>query len=82
MTEEKRKEIEEYKGLYEITESGRIYSLYRKRFLARCNDEYGFHIVKLSKNGKPKNHIVFDLWEIAFPHLPKSDFKGAKERIY
>ena len=82
MVEEQRKLIEGYEGLYEITESGRIYSLSRKRFKTRCNDEYGFHIVKLSKNGKGTNHKVFDLWKKAFSDLPESTFKGAKKRIY
>lgn len=53
MQEDKRP-INGYGGLYEITKSGKIYSVKRKRFLRRCNDEYGFHIVKLSKDGKRK----------------------------
>lgn len=38
--EERRKPIEEYEGLYEITESGRVYTYSRNRYLARCRDEY------------------------------------------
>ncbi|PGS95145.1 hypothetical protein COD09_23335 [Bacillus cereus] len=82
MIEEQKRMIKGYEGLYEITESGRIYSLSRKRFKVRCNDEYGFHIVKLSKNGETTNHKVFDLWKKAFPNLSESSFKGAKEKIY
>lgn len=81
--DERRKPIEGYEGLYDITESGRVYTYNRKRYLARCKDEYGFHIVKLSKLGIAKNHNVFELWKKAYgKELPESTFKGAKERIY
>lgn len=78
--EERRKPIEGYEGLYDMSESGRVYTYSRKRYLARCEDEYGFHIVKLSKNSVAKNHNVFELWKQAFgKELPESAFKGAKE---
>lgn len=80
--EEKRVEIPGYKGLYEITPSGRIYSCSRKRFMVRCGDEYGFHIVKLSKNGKGKNYNVFKLWETSFKEDPEAIFKGALKAKY
>ena len=81
--EERRKPIEVYGGLYEITESGRVYQYSRKWYLARCKDESGFHIVKLTKFGIAKNHNVFELWKKAYgKELPDSTFKGAKERIY
>lgn len=79
--DEIRKPIEGYEGYYEITETGRIYSVKRQRYMARCNDEYGFHIVKLSRNGVPKNHNVFELWKKEFPNLPESMFNGAKQPI-
>ncbi|MEK5208095.1 NUMOD4 domain-containing protein [Psychrobacillus sp. FSL H8-0510] len=82
MEGELSKTIEGYEGLYEITESGRIYSIRHKRFMVRCENEYGFHIVKLSKNGKGTNHRVFDLWRKAFEDLTENKFKGAKKRIY
>jgi hypothetical protein len=80
--EEARKPIQGYENLYEITSSGKILSLKRKRALARCGDEYGFHIVKLSKDGKATNHNVFELWKQHFPNLSESEFKGAKKVIY
>lgn len=80
--EEPRKEIPGFEGLYEITPSGRIYSCSRKRFMARCGDEYGFHIVKLSKNGKGKNFNVYTLWKSIYKDAPKSDFKGALNAKY
>ncbi|MFE0506373.1 NUMOD4 domain-containing protein [Peribacillus butanolivorans] len=81
MQEDKRP-IKDYEGLYEITKSGKIYSVKRKRFLSRCNDEYGFHIVKLSKDGKSKNHNVFKLWQNEFKGIQPSEFKGAMKAIY
>lgn len=36
---------------YEFTETGKIYSVKSQRDMTRCNDDYGFHIVKFSKNG-------------------------------
>lgn len=41
--DEQRRPVTGYEGLYEVTESGRIYSVKRKKFMSRCNDEYGFH---------------------------------------
>jgi hypothetical protein len=80
---EQRKTITGYEGLYEITESGRVFSIKSKKFMSRCNDEYGFHIVKLYKNGSAKNHVVFDLWKKEFD-LEFSDdkFKGALKIKY
>lgn len=80
--EEVSKDIPGYEGLYEITRSGRIFSLKRQRFMTRCNDEYGFHIVKLSKDGKGKNHNVFNLWKDIFKDVSDEEFKGAKKAIY
>jgi len=40
---ETRKEVRGYEGLYEMTLSGRVFSIKRQRFLERCNDEYVFH---------------------------------------
>lgn len=80
--QEVRKSIKGYEGLYEITSSGRIYSIRRERMLKRCEDEYGFHIVKLSKSGKGINHNVFELWKLHFSTLNENEFKGAKKVKY
>lgn len=80
--EEIRKPIEGYEGYYEISETGRIFSVKSQRFMARCDDEYGFHIVKLTKNGVSKNYNVYELWKKEFLDLSESIFKGLKERIY
>jgi hypothetical protein len=80
---EQRRTITGYEGFYEITESGRIFSIKSKKFMTRCNDEYGFHIVKLYKNGKSKNHVVIDLWKKEFEgELSEENFKGALKVKY
>jgi NUMOD4 motif len=79
---DERKAIKGYENLYEITSSGKIYSHKQKRTLKRCEDEYGFHIVKLSNNGKATNHNVFELWKQHFPVLNEGEFKGARTVKY
>jgi hypothetical protein len=80
---EQAKPITNYEGLYEITESGRIFSIKRKKYLSRCNDEYGFHIVKLYRNGIGKNHKVYELWQNEFgADLPENLFKGVLSKKY
>ncbi|SIS62682.1 NUMOD4 domain-containing protein [Salimicrobium flavidum] len=80
---ENSRSISGYGGLYEVTESGRIISLRADRPLARCNDEYGFHIVRLhNSNGGHTNCNVFDLWKEAYPEKVHSEFKGALKVKY
>ena len=80
--EEESRTITDYEGLYEITASGRIISVRERRAMARCNDEYGFHIVRLSKDGAASNHNVFELWKKEFPGLEETTFKGALKTKY
>ncbi|MFJ7407685.1 MULTISPECIES: NUMOD4 domain-containing protein [unclassified Lysinibacillus] len=80
--EEQSRAIAGYEELYEITESGRIITVRENRALARCNDEYGFHIVRLTKDGTASNHNVFELWKQAFPELEQTNFKGALKAKY
>jgi hypothetical protein len=80
--QEERRDIEGYEGLYEITRSGKIFSIKKEKYMSRCGDEYGFHVVTLYKNGKRKNHNVFELWKKAFNDLPKTEFKGALKVKY
>jgi hypothetical protein len=76
---ESRKIIPGYSGLYEMTESGRIFSLKSNHFLSRDGNEYGFHTVKLYGNGKPTNYNVYRLWkEIFSGEINSSSFKGMK----
>ena len=80
--QEERRFIKGYEDLYEITSTGRIITLREQRPLTRCNDEYGFHIVKLSINGVSTNHNVFEIWQQAFPELKDINFKGAVKVKY
>lgn len=80
--EEESRTITDYEGLYEITTSGRIISVREQRAMARCNDEFGFHIVRLSKDGTASNHNVFELWKKEFPELEETNFKGALKAKY
>lgn len=80
---EKHIQIEGYEGLYEITESGKVYSNRSGRYLTRCNDEYGFHVVKLTdKSGEKNNYNVFDLWKKTFQLYQPDGFKGALREKY
>jgi hypothetical protein len=80
--DEERRAIAGYGDLYEITRSGRVFSKKANRMMKRCDDEYGFHIVKLSKNSKAINHNVFKLWKLAFPEVDEGEFRGALKVKY
>ncbi|WP_369381591.1 3-ketosteroid-delta-1-dehydrogenase [Lysinibacillus fusiformis] len=80
-TEESRA-ISGYEDLYKMTVSGRIITVRENRPLARCNDEYGFHIARLTKDGKASSHNVFELWKQTFPELEQTQFKGALKAKY
>ena len=80
-TEESRA-IAGYEDLYKMTVSGRIITVRENRPLARCNDEYGFHIARLTKDGKASSHNVFELWKQTFPELEQTQFKGALKAKY
>ncbi|MFJ6210171.1 NUMOD4 domain-containing protein [Lysinibacillus sp. NPDC092081] len=80
--DEERRAISGYDGLYDVTASGRIITVRENRPLARCNDEYGFHIVRLTKEGTASSHNVFELWKQAYPELEQTNFKGALKAKY
>ncbi|WP_447402527.1 3-ketosteroid-delta-1-dehydrogenase [Lysinibacillus sp. fkY74-1] len=80
-TEESRA-IAGYEDLYKMTVSGRIITVRENRPLARCNDEYGFHIARLTKDGKASSHNVFELWKQTFPEVEQTQFKGALKAKY
>ncbi|MFJ8088382.1 NUMOD4 domain-containing protein [Lysinibacillus sp. NPDC095746] len=80
--DEERRAISGYEGLYDVTASGRIITVRENRPLARCNDEYGFHIVRLTKEGTASSHNVFELWKQAYPELEQTNFKGALKAKY
>jgi hypothetical protein len=55
-----------------------VYSHRSKRTLKRHGDDYGFHIVKLYKDGQASNYNVFELWKAAYPVINENEFKGLK----
>lgn len=71
-----------YEGLYDITKSGKIYSYSRQKFNERCDDEYGYHIVKLTKNNELLNYNLYELWKKHFPNEDDKEFKGALKIKY
>ncbi|MDM5250017.1 MULTISPECIES: NUMOD4 domain-containing protein [unclassified Lysinibacillus] len=79
---EERRAISGYEGIYDVTASGRIITVRENRPLARCNDEYGFHIVRLTKDGSASSHNVFEVWKQAYPELEQTNFKGALKAKY
>ena len=80
--QEESRAIAGYEGLYEMTTSGRIITVRENRPLARCNDEYGFHIARLTKDGKASSHNVFELWKQTFPELEHTLSKGLKSQVW
>jgi hypothetical protein len=78
MIEEVRLPIEGYEGIYEITPSGRIFSVSRNEFRHRIGDEYGFKWVKLSKFGERENLLTWDIWKKTFPTLSENNYRGIK----
>ncbi|TQR31749.1 3-ketosteroid-delta-1-dehydrogenase [Lysinibacillus sphaericus] len=80
--DEERRAISGYEGLYDVSASGRVITVRENRPLARCNDEYGFHIVRLTKEGTASSHNVFELWKQAYPELEQTNFKGALKAKY
>ncbi|MGE7915893.1 NUMOD4 domain-containing protein [Lysinibacillus xylanilyticus] len=80
--DEERRAISGYEGLYDVTASGRIITVRDNRPLTRCNDEYGFHIVRLTKDGSASSHNVFELWKQVYPELEQTNFKGALKAKY
>lgn len=72
-------DIPDYEGLYQITESGKIYSESKKSYKTLNNDPYGFENVRLYKNGKPKTYKTYELWKRAFnDQLPDISYKGMR----
>ena len=59
------KDIENYEGLYKVTNQGRVYSLISKKFLKPQSDK-GYLRVHLYKNNKQKNYKVHRLVANAF----------------
>ena len=68
------KDIPDYKGLYQVSNLGRIKSLYfgKERILKTHKDKYGYLISHLHNNSKGKTHFVHRLVALAFIPNPEN----------
>lgn len=55
---EEFKDIENYEGLYQISNYGRVYSLKKQKFLKSQSDKDGYQFVMLYKYGKAKFYYI------------------------
>jgi hypothetical protein len=73
--EEIWKTIENYEGLYQVSNLGRVKSLPRNttrgKILANRIDKKGYHYVSLSKNGKEKPYSIHRLVALSFIENPE-----------
>lgn len=74
MTKEIWKDIEEYEGIYQVSNLGKVKSFKRgsERMLKPCRDRRGYLIVDLYKNGKHKNNKIHRLVAQAFIPNPEN----------
>ena len=74
---EEWKDIAGYEGKYQVSNWGRIKSLNYKRsgkerILKLYNDKYGYKVINLHKNGKPKLYKIHRLVAITFIPNPNN----------
>ncbi len=71
MKQEKWLPVSGYEGLYEVSDTGRIRSLFRyKKELKPCHSTNGYLYVQLFKGKKGKNHFIHRLVANAFIENP------------
>ena len=63
------KDIEGYEGIYKISNLGNVKSLERTLWNGHT---YGYYTVRLSKDGKGKNHLLHRLLAVAFIPNPNN----------
>lgn len=73
------KDVEDYEGLYQVSNFGNLYSNYVKRNLQLSLDEYGYKQVILVKNGVRKRHLLHRLVAQAF--IPNHENKPQVNHI-
>ena len=65
------KDIKNYEGLYGITSCGKVWSYRNECFLKPWDNQKGYLIVKLFKDGKCKNYKIHRL--VAEAYIPNPD---------
>ena len=65
------KDIPGYEGLYRISEDGRVFKTDGREMKGNYNS-YGYRVVRLTKDKKPKDHKVHRLVAIAFIPNPNN----------
>lgn len=70
--EEIWRDIEGYEGLYQVSDLGRVKSLYTNRILKGSKDAKGYLIVKLCKNSIKSNKTIHRLVAQAFIPNPEN----------
>lgn len=70
--EEVFKDIENYQGLYQISNQGRVYSVKRNKFRIPQKMNNGYLLVVLYKDGKGKNYLVHRLVAQTFIKNPQN----------
>lgn len=66
------KDIKGYEGLYAVTEDGRVWSHYRKRFLNPTADAKGYLRVDLYKDKKKQNYKIHRIVAEAYIDNPNN----------
>ncbi len=66
------KPINNYEGLYSVTEDGSVFSHKRNKFLASSSDGKGYRKINLSKNGSCKTIRIHKLVTNAFIPNPEN----------
>lgn len=82
------KDIENYEGLYAITEDGKLWSYRRKKFLRIQDNGIGYKICTLYKNGKATMYYIHRIVAQAFipnpnnwPQINHKDENPANNRV-
>lgn len=73
------KDVEDYEGLYQVSNFGNLYSNYVKRNLQLSLDECGYKQVILVKNGVRKRHLLHRL--VAQVFIPNNENKPQVNHI-
>ena len=86
---EEFRDIDNYEGLYKISNFGRVYSVKRNKFLKPCKENNkGYLVVILCKDDKPKKYKIHRLVAQAFipnpsnlPQINHKDENKANNRV-